>query len=61
MRNFILLLFLVSLDAGACMAFLEDEFIDGSSKVCIYDHLGSTYVVTVQSFQICQVTVTARH
>ena len=47
--------------AYACSAFLQDEYVDGMSRVCIYDHLGSDYVITIRSTQICRVTVQVRH
>ncbi len=47
--------------AYACTAFFKHEYTSGMNKVCTYDHLGSDYVITVKSYQLCPITVIAPH
>ena len=43
--------------ANAGTAFFKYEYVTGATKQCVYDYLGSQVVRTVQSWQICPVTI----
>lgn len=50
-------LLLLSLPAHAGIAFLQDQYVSGMNRICIYNHLGSEYSLTVKSYETCPVTV----
>jgi hypothetical protein len=39
------------------VAFLKSQYEQGSAKVCVYDRLGSPYVITIERVQLCPLTV----
>lgn len=41
---------------AAGVAFLKSSYRSGQNKICVYDRLGSQYVVTVASFELCPLT-----
>lgn len=45
----------------ACTAFYKSETVSGMNKICYYDHLGSSYAITVNSYRVCPTTVRASH
>jgi hypothetical protein len=56
-----LLIFAALLAASAAhagTAFFKYERITGLTKQCVYDYLGSEYVITLQSYQLCPITIT---
>lgn len=58
----LLFIALIPAPALSCMAFFKyDTGSKGMSKICIYDHLGDDYAITVKSYEICPVTVEAPH
>ena len=57
MNKLILLALLLSATAYAGTAFYKGEYISGLNKICIYDHLGSDYHMTIKSYQVCPVTI----
>jgi hypothetical protein len=48
---------MVSLSANAGVAFLKGERVTGMTKQCFYDHLGSTYTITLSSVSLCPLTI----
>ena len=54
-----LLTFASSLDA--CYAFLDDSYISGLTRICVYDHLGDTVITSVRSVQLCPQTTYVVH
>lgn len=53
----ILLLALIPLTASAGVAFLKYERISGMNKICVYDHIGSEYAITIKAHEICPPTI----
>lgn len=45
----------------ACTAFYDSETVNGSAKICYYDHLGSTVAYTVRSYELCPLNIQVRH
>ena len=45
----------------ACNAFLMDEYQDGNTKYCIYDHLSDTHMITVRAHRLCPTSVYVSH
>ncbi len=43
--------------ANAATAFLVGEQVTGMTKQCIYDYLGSTYTITIDSYKLCPLTI----
>ena len=50
-------LLLLTANAFAGTAFLKYQYVDGMNRICVYDHLGSKYIMTIKSFKVCPVTV----
>lgn len=61
MRYLALIALALAVPAHACTAFLENEYTQGTSKVCIYDHLGSVHTINIKSYEVCAVTVRVDH
>jgi len=61
MKKLAIVLLLLAGPALACQAFLKDEFTDGFNKICLYDHLGSDYAITVGAQDFCPTTVEVAH
>jgi hypothetical protein len=62
MKTIIITCLLVwSVNALACTAFLQSDYIDGQSRICVYDHLGSAHITAVASYSLCPQTVTVYH
>ena len=57
----IILLMAAASPLDACNAFKKSEYVSGMNKICIYDHLGSDYAITIGHYQICPYTVMAKH
>lgn len=58
----ILLAFAINMrSAEACTAFFDSDYVSGTNRICLYDHLGSTHAVTIKSYEICKTTVNVRH
>jgi hypothetical protein len=54
----IIVLTLLSATANAGTGFLVKEIkTNGFTKHCVYDYLGNTYIVTIQSTRICKLTI----
>jgi len=53
----VMLLLLLTTNAFAAMAFLVSQYVDGQSRICIYDHLGSEYIITIKAYEVCPVTI----
>jgi hypothetical protein len=53
----ILSVFFVVCTAYAGTAILIGEKEAGLNKICIYDHMGSKYALTVKSYQVCPITI----
>lgn len=53
-----LVVLFLSVNAWAGTAFYTGERISGMNKLCYYDYLGSEFVLTLKSYQLCPVTVT---
>lgn len=41
---------------SAPTAYFKSSYISGANRICIYDRLGSQYVVTMRSVDICPLT-----
>ena len=50
-------LVLASMPALAAIAFLKSSYISGLNKICVYNHLGSDYHMTIRSHQLCPQTI----
>lgn len=37
-------------------AFLKTSYVSGFNRICVYDRLGSQYIVTLRSVDICPLT-----
>ena len=48
---------LLSQAATAGTAFLVREYTTGMTKQCVYDYLGSQYVITISAVQLCPLTI----
>lgn len=58
MKIIVLCLLLASAAAHAGTAFFSHEESNGGMyKQCVYDYLGSRFVITVQSYKVCPVTI----
>ena len=57
MKSLILVLLFASASAFAGIAFFKYEYISGMNKICVYDHLGSDVAITIQSYQLCPLTI----
>lgn len=58
MKPLILAALLAASVAHAGTAFFQYERITGLTKQCVYDYLGSEYTITLQSYQVCPITIT---
>ena len=57
MKKLILILLLVSAPSIAGTAFKTGEALTGMTKQCFYNYLGSTYTITIKSYQLCPFTI----
>jgi len=58
MKALILLMAVVmSASAFAGTAYYKRERISGMNKICYYDYLGSEYVKTIRSHQLCPMSI----
>lgn len=59
MKNLLIAVFMASVfaPAHAGMAFFKYERTSGMNKICVYDHLGSDVAITIQSTQLCPLTI----
>ena len=46
-----------SITANAVTCFKSYEYISGFNKICVYDCLGSDRAITIQSTQLCPLTI----
>ena len=53
----VLLILMLTTNALAATAFLVSQYVDGLSRICIYNHLGSEYIITIKAYQVCPVTI----
>lgn len=53
----LIILLLMTIPATAGTAFLKGEQINGLTKICFYDYLGSSYAITVKSHELCPLTI----
>lgn len=53
----ILALTITASPALAGVAFLKYSYVSGLNRICVYDYLGSQYVITIQAAQVCPVQV----
>jgi len=51
------LLLTISMTASAGTAFFQYERETGMTKQCVYDYLGSSYTITIQSYRMCPLTI----
>lgn len=58
---FTLSLFAFAAAVEACSAFYKYDRIDGMNRICTYNHLGSDYVTTIKSYNICPTSITVKH
>ncbi len=50
-------LLLAAQSATAGTAFLKSQYVSGMSRICLYDHLGSTVAITIPSYSVCPLTI----
>lgn len=43
--------------AHAGVAFFKYSYVDGLNRICVYDHLGSKYIITIPAAQVCPVSI----
>ena len=48
---------LASTAAYAGIAFFKYSYVSGMNRICVYDHLGSQYVITIPAAQVCPVNI----
>ena len=53
----LLILLLFTSTAFAATAFLVGEEVTGMTKQCYYEFAGSRYTRTIQSFQLCPLSI----
>ena len=53
----LLILLLFTSTAFAATAFLVGEEVTGMTKQCYYEFAGSRYTRTIQSFQLCSLSI----
>lgn len=60
MKKFLALtaLALTVTSAQAATIYLKYERADGMLKQCVYDYYGREYIVTIQSHQLCKLSIT---
>ncbi len=63
MRKFLIIvismmsfLFIIS-NAKALTCFLQDDYVSGLNKICIYDCAGSSAAITINSYEFCPLTI----
>lgn len=56
----VLIALTMSASAFAATAFLKYERVSGMTKQCVYEYLGSEYTKTIQSHQLCPLTMQIR-
>ena len=61
MRALLLLLLPMVASAHHQTAFFRYDYVSGMNRVCVYDHLGSDYAITIKAYEVCPVTVKVRH
>lgn len=44
-------------DAYTVSGYLVKEYTTGMTRQCVYDVLGSTYIITVSAVEICPLTI----
>lgn len=52
-----ILLIVLASTAFAGTAFFKYERVTGMTKQCVYDYLGSEYVITIRAYEICPITI----
>lgn len=57
MKTLILATLFLSLSAWSATAFLKGQYTSGMNRICIYDHLGSDYFLTIKSYEVCPVSI----
>jgi hypothetical protein len=57
MIRVIMFLIIVSFSVSAATAFLKHSYVSGSNRICVYDHLGSDYTITIKSYKVCPVQI----
>lgn len=53
----VLMAALISASAFAGTAYFKYERVTGMTKQCVYDYLGSEYVRTMRSTELCPLTI----
>jgi hypothetical protein len=56
----VLLAMIASASAFAGTAFYKGEKLSGMNKICYYDYLGSEYVKTIRSHEVCPTSIRVR-
>ena len=61
MKKLVVLIALtMSASAFAATAFYKGEKLSGMNKICYYDYLGSEYVKTIRSHEVCPTSIRVR-
>mgnify|MGYP003676401464 len=43
--------------ASASAAFLKHSYVSGMNRICVYDDLGSSVVITIKSYELCPLSI----
>lgn len=43
--------------AFAGTAFLKHHYVSGQNRICVYDHLGSQYIMTIRATELCPLSL----
>jgi len=58
MKKLVLVLaLLVASTSAQATAFLKYEYVSGMNKVCVYDDMGSEVAITINSYELCPLTI----
>ena len=38
------------------VAYLKSQYVSGQNRICVYDRLGSQYILTVGAVQLCPIS-----
>jgi hypothetical protein len=51
------ILFVIARCAFAGTAFYQYDYTEGGNRFCVYDYLGSEYILTIPSYKWCPQTI----
>jgi len=57
MKKLILGALLITATFTANAAFLKYSYVSGMNRICVYDDLGSTVMITIKSYELCPLSI----